>query len=148
MSTQQFVHTIRLVHSSGSVRSATLKCEARYWNENGFSRRTCVIRLKCEADEVDGEDSDFFEAFCRVREALEPLGLKPLCYGASRNVFPSGLGRDMGDGLQAYKLRLGQPTTGEVSIFAEGADVEPVNVRTQHQFWEDWLRSLGLLPPA
>lgn len=142
---RQFVHTIRLVHSSRNLRSATLNCEARYWSEGGFSRRTCVIKLRSESDEVEGEGSDFFNAFCRVREKLEPLGLKPLCYGASRNVFPSNMVRDMGDGLKAYKMRMGQPATlaDLVSNFAEGEDVEPVSVAVQHEFWREWLRSLG-----
>jgi hypothetical protein len=145
---REFAHTISLADSSGNVRAATLTCEARDWNEGGFSRRTCVIKLRCDALEVEGEASDFFDAFCRVRERLEPLGLKPLCYGASRNVFPSSMARDMGEGLKAYKMRLGQPATVLVSIFAEGPDVEPASVATQHAFWGAWLRSLGHTPGA
>ena len=147
MSTRQFTHSIRLATSTGSVVPATLHCEARYGDGAAFER-TCVIKLLCERCEVDGEGPDFFEAFCRVREAIESHGLTPLCYGASRNVFPSGMARDMGDGLSAWKLSLRQPTTEPVDIFAEGADVEPVSVATQREFWEAWLRSLDHWPEA
>jgi hypothetical protein len=39
---------------------------------------------------------DYFDAFCEIREQLKSLGLLPLCFAASRNVYPSGMSRSMG----------------------------------------------------
>jgi hypothetical protein len=69
--------------------------------------------------------------------------LIPFCYGASLNVYPSGMARDMGQGLKAYKLAMGRHAKREglVEIFAEGPDVIPASVALQEQFWRDWLAS-------
>jgi hypothetical protein len=60
------------------------------------------------------------------------------------------MARDMGDGLKAYKMRMGEPARREdiVSIFADGADVEPASVAAQREFWEAWLESFGHRPVA
>src|SRR5262245_51300149 len=101
MSERRFERTIRLSDAGGSTLPAALVCEARYWVEDGFSRRRCIIALRCDRCEVVGEGTDFFDALSRVREALAAHGLMALCYGASRNVYPSNMARDMGDGLKA-----------------------------------------------
>jgi hypothetical protein len=49
----------------------------------------------------------FFDALCAIRQRLEEQGAMLDCYGASLNVFPSGMSRDMGRGVKAYKLTLG-----------------------------------------
>jgi hypothetical protein len=55
------------------------------------------------------------------------------------------MSRDMASGLTAYKLRMGKPAGKEdlVSIFDTGADVEPVSVEGQEQYFKEWLKSLG-----
>jgi hypothetical protein len=134
---------IELSDGKGKSIPAALECEARHWNECGFSHRVCRITLRYEAEEIDCTDRDFFEAFCRVREHLEKVGLYPLCYAASQNVFPSGMCRDMGDGLRAYRLKIGS-RVGEgdlVSIFDSGPEIEPASVKAQREFFESWLES-------
>ena len=91
--------------------------------------------------EIIGEGSDFFDAMCQVRDRLEADGWRPLCYGSSRNVFPSGMCRDMGRGLKAYKLKLGRRAKELVSIFDSDPHVEPSSVAEQRRFWEEWLRT-------
>lgn len=132
---------IRLTDGAGKLIPAALDCEANYWNEGGFSHRVCRIILKFEESEIEAGEGDFFEAFCRIREQLEKVGLKPLCYGASRNVYPSGMCRDMADGLKAYRMRL-WCTAGLddlVSIFDSGPDVAPASVKAQKEFFDRWL---------
>jgi hypothetical protein len=134
---------IELSDAKGKCLPATLDCEVRHWNEGGFSQRVCRITLRYEDEEIECRDRDFFEAFCRVREHLEKVGLYPLCYGASRNVFPSGMCRDMGNGLKAYRMKIGS-RVGEgdlVSIFDSGSDVDPVSVESQREFFDRWLES-------
>ncbi|MEJ1923477.1 MULTISPECIES: hypothetical protein [unclassified Microbacterium] len=47
---------------------------------------------------------DAFEALCLIREELEPLGWHIGVAGALPNVWPSGMARDQGGGLRAYRL--------------------------------------------
>ena len=133
----------QLAVESGTRIPATLDCEAKYWNEDKFSRRACRINLNFRDCQLDATDRDFFEALCRLREQLAKLGLVPFCYGASRNVFPSGMMRDMANGLTAYRMEMGRrgKRTDAVRIFDSGADVDPVSVEMQKQFFDQWLQS-------
>lgn len=134
---------IQLSDLKGAGFPAILECESRHWDEGGFSHRVCRITLRYGTEKIEASDRDYFEAFCRVREQLEIVGLIPMCYGASRNVFPSGMCRDMGGGLQAYRMKMGSRARREdlVSIFDSGADVDPVSVARQKEFFDEWLES-------
>ena len=94
--------------------------------------------------DVTAEAENLFDAMCSIRRQLEIRGLLLVCYGASRNVYPSPLLLSMGDGDKAYKLRLGQTAkiSDLVSIFEAGLDVFPVTVEEQKQFYQNWLMSL------
>ena len=100
-------------------------------------------RLVCEYRNKAAESvaSDYFEALCDVRTRLSEDGLIPFCYGASLNVYPSGMAREMGRGLKAYKLTMGEQakTSDLVEIFGEGPDVIPASVTAQEQFFREWL---------
>ena len=137
---------IELSDLSGARFLATLDCEARYWDEGGFSHRVCRITMRYGNEKIEASDRDYFETFCRVRERLELVGLIPMCYGASRNVFPSAMGRDMADGLRAYRMRIGERSVSKdlVSIFDSGADIDPVSVSCQKEFFDKWLESLKI----
>lgn len=102
-------------------------------------RLTCRYRGK----EIQVEAPDFFAALQAVRLQLEGERLIPFCYGASLNVYPSGMARDMGRGLKAYTTTLGQAARRAdlVDIFAESPDVVPSLVAAQDSFWKDWLAS-------
>ena len=103
----------------------------------------CRIACGYRGIEIEGVGEDFFEALCAVRETLEAEGLRPLCYGASANVYPSGMARDMGRGLKAYRMTSGRHARTEdlVGIFDVGADVNPVSVEAQRAWWRAWLSS-------
>ena len=104
----------------------------------------CHLRCSYRGKSIEAEASDFFDALCRIREQLAGEGLIPFCYGASLNVYPSGMSRDMGGGLKAYKLQMGRLAAQAdlVEIFAEGPDVIPATVELQEQHFEDWIASL------
>jgi hypothetical protein len=110
----------------------------------------CRLSLRFRDQTLCAEALDYFETFCKVRLELEKLGLIPFCYGASLNVYPSGMGRDMGSGLVAYKLTRGSRTSSQdlVQIFEQGPDVIPASVSLQKAFWLEWLASCGLPIPA
>jgi len=130
------IHRVTLISVTGESTAAEFALND--------SKSEYELTLRFLDNELRSSESDYFEAMCRLREQLEPFGLQPYCYGASKNVFPSGMGRDMGAGLKAYKLRLGERTKMEdlVSIFDSGLDVEPARVAEQRTFFEQWLKSL------
>jgi hypothetical protein len=102
-------------------------------------------RLRCEYRDkaVESTATDFFQPLCDLRGLLAKDGLIPFCYGASLDVYPSGMARDMGRGLRAYKLAVGRHAKIDnlVEIFAEGPDVIPASVSVQEEFYRDWLAS-------
>lgn len=106
----------------------------------------CRVLLRYRDQAVFGDALDFFGAFCNVRRDLEKAKLIPFCYGASLDVYPSGMCRDMGQGLLAYRLTQGaKPSQNDlVRIFDEGPDVVPAFVSLQKEFYDDWLPSIGV----
>jgi hypothetical protein len=62
--------------------------------------------------------TDVFECLTQLRTELAKLGCKPLCAGARLDVYPSGMARDMGNGLSVQVLGLDdQENIKYVSIF-------------------------------
>jgi hypothetical protein len=100
---------------------------------------TFVFRDRC----IEASASDFFEAFCLIRLQLESDSLVPFCYGASLNVFPSGMSRQMSSGMAAYRLVMGKHSSREnlVRIFDQGHDVIPASVANQLAFFKEWIAS-------
>ena len=98
------------------------------------------LKLEFEGQCIVKTADDYFEAMCEIRRELEKKNLKLNCYGASKNVYPSGMCRDMGMGLKAYKMRLGIHVrmSDLVAIFETGTDVEPSTVEEQHNFFQQW----------
>jgi hypothetical protein len=108
--------------------------------------RRCVLDLSLGTLEVSGQGADYFEALCEVRLKLEERGLLVASYGGSRNLFLSGMCRDMGAGLDGYRVTLGKKPGREnlVGIFDTGPDVQPATVAEQRAFQREWLRSIGV----
>jgi hypothetical protein len=93
---------------------------------------------------VEAESDDSFSALQDVRRVLEKDGLAAYCYGSSRNVYPSGMSRSMGDGRRAYRLSLGNQgrMADLVDIFTAGSDIQLATVREQEEFVQLWIDSL------
>ncbi|MFI9815975.1 hypothetical protein [Saccharothrix variisporea] len=69
------------------------------------------IELVLRGDLFTATASDVFEALARLRRQLEPTGHAVAVQGARRDVWPSGMTRDMSGGLQAYVMRPGEKAT-------------------------------------
>ena len=105
---------------------------------------SCKVEFHYRGKTISSEAFDCFSAFSEIREKLEKENLIPFCYGASLNVYPSGMCRDMGRGKVAYKNEMGKKASRDdlVPIFEEGADVIPASVKNQREHFEEWLESL------
>ncbi|WP_128970940.1 hypothetical protein [Bradyrhizobium tropiciagri] len=101
--------------------------------------------------ELDGDvktvesERDFFEALRLLRLDLEKTGALLCCFGASENVYPSGMQRDMSPAVLAYKMTLGAPALNRdiVNIFESDGSVVPSTVEQQERFREKWFESLS-----
>jgi len=107
------------VSRDGVVYDATIawRTEDRLW----------VVAIDSPAFEsVEARANDAFEALCLVRDELEPHGWRIGVAGAQADVWPSGMARDQGGGLRAYRMteeRVG----GLVDTFEP---VDPASVTT------------------
>lgn len=85
------------------------------WRREGW--RYAVTLSSDGFDPVEEVADDAFEALCRVRDHLEPRGWRIGVVGAQADVWPSGMARDQGGGLRAY--RVGEDRVGDlVDVFA------------------------------
>jgi hypothetical protein len=115
------------------------------WEEAPEDEERVKLTLDFNGKEISSVEDDYFSAMCSIRRVLEQGGALLRCYGASRNVYPSGMSRSMGGGVKAYKMSMGSPakTKDLVSIFETGPDVDPVTVAEQEDFFKKWIQSLG-----
>jgi hypothetical protein len=104
----------------------------------------CHITFEYRGRSISADARDFFDALSEIRIQLEPEQLIPFCYGASLNVFPSGMSRSMGSGLKAYRLTMGHQALAKdlVFIFDAGPDIIPASVVRQKKYFDDWIKSL------
>jgi len=89
-------HDIALIGAGDDERAVFTECEIG---------PVCKLTSAYRGKTLEAEAPDFFEALCLIRRRLESEGLIPFCYGASLNVYPSGMARDMGAGLKAYRMK-------------------------------------------
>lgn len=107
--------TIR-VSRDGVTGDATIR-----WH---YDRGHWVVSVdSTEFDRVEARADDAFEACCLVREQLEPDGWRLGVAGAQPGVWPSGMARDQGGGLTAYRMTV-HGAAGVVDTF------EPVDPAT------------------
>ena len=130
-------HTVHLIGGEDDETAVvTATSPGRDW---------CSITITYRGKTLQADATDYFKALQEIRGLMEADGLIPFCYGASLNVYPSGMSRDMAQGMVAYRTTFGRSTTREdlVRIFDEGADVIPSYVTQQREFHEKWIRSFA-----
>ena len=113
------------------------------WQEAPEAPGMIKLSLQFNSREIESTAHDYFSAMCAIRRVLEKEGGLLHCYGASRNVWASGMCRDMGAGMKAYKLRMGSHAriSDLVCIFDTGPDISPATVDEQERFNQEWLAS-------
>lgn len=108
--------------------------------------RLDLVVLDQVIDYISVIDRDFFESLIQIRIILEKKGFYILCNGARKDVYPSGMTRDMFKGVTAYKIQLGVKVQVDdrVNIFDECSRDFIVTPQEQRDFYNHWLKSFGL----
>jgi hypothetical protein len=93
--------------------------------------------------EVTAVGDDMFSTLQELRRELERDGVLIRCAGARRDVWASGMQRNMGDGRKAYILSL--PRTASrppsVGVFEPIAAAQAATVAEQEAFFRQWLNA-------
>ncbi len=124
--------------------------EIQLLTDNGFIPATVILKREDEDchltlsylnKSLSSISTDFYDALIEIRKTLEQDNIFPHCYGASRNVFPSGMSRDMGNGLKAYKTEIGKQALRKdlVEIFDVGDDIIHSTIEEQKTFHIEWV---------
>jgi hypothetical protein len=140
-SERYFSGEIAVVLIDGSRLPAKVTAD-EIW-EVGKSVYRISFRLGTEVKVAEAEE-DFFEALKRLRLDLEKTGALLYCFGASENVYPSGMQRSMGPAILAYRTPIGSSASPEdiVNIFEADETVNPSTVEQQERFHKSWGNSL------
>ena len=134
-------YSVNLIAADGSITPGEFLILTEPSHELDRVQLTLILPdQRYEATSIDG-----FEALILIRLELEPLGLMPLCWGASLHVYPSDASRRDGIGDQAYRLTLGKfpSTTDQVNIFDSGPGLVVASVADQEEFSRAWFDSLA-----
>lgn len=84
------------------------------------------------------DGADGWDAFIRMRQALEAVGMLPLCVGAMPNAVHSRMSRDMSDGQRIYIT----PSMKVCGIFEPAQPNEVGTLEAQSAYWRQWYDAL------
>jgi hypothetical protein len=134
------IKEVHLIAANGD----TLKAEFWLWDSEPHNPEFIRLSLRFGTTNITVKEKDYFSAMCLIRLELEKQNLQLVCYGASKNVFPSPMSLGMGAGEKAYRLTIGEQAkiNSLVSIFDSGSDVVPATVAEQRAFFELWTKSI------
>lgn len=113
-------------------------------NPDGLADRQISLTLRFSGIEIQKVDYDYFSALQQIRIDLEAIKINVLCNGASLDVYPSGMMRDMGGALKAYRLKRGLHAhlSDVVDIFEfDENNFIICTVSEQNEFYEKWKES-------
>jgi hypothetical protein len=136
-----FAGEVAIILAGGSRVPATITADEARANGKEIYR----ISFQQGADlKVADSEIDFFEALTQLRQELEKAGALLCCFGASEDVYPSGMQRSMGPAMLAYKMRMGFPSARQdiVNIFEADETVNPSTVAQQRRYHRAWADSL------
>jgi hypothetical protein len=123
----------------GGIFETELVSFAKYASET-YSGASCLELGIAGVGNFHKESSNYFDALIALRKELESLDIKLLCFGARKDVWASGMQRDMGAGLMAYLLSAnGEGRKPEQSIFDFAPPETVGTVNEQREYADAWL---------
>ena len=140
-SERYFAGDITIVLADGSRVPAKVTADEIYVEGKEIYR----ISYEQGTEARTAESGEDFEALKQLRLDLEKTDALLYCFGASENVYPSGMQKSMGPAVLAYKMRIGFPALRQdiVNIFEADETVVPSTVEQQERFRRRWIASLG-----
>lgn len=133
-------HLVKIEFADGRICETELISFAKYASQSYVG--ACCLDLQIEnVGDFFQETDNYFDALLNLRKKLEPLQIKILCWGARKDVWASGMQRDMGAGLTAYLLSEGEGRKPEQSIFDYAAPETIGTVTEQRAFADKWLNA-------
>ncbi len=102
----------------------------------------CLLTLKLADGRIwTAAEPDYFECLVSIRRSLEKNDLAICCQGARKDVWASGMARDMGAGLRAYVLKEGRKASIDdlVDIFDPAPAEVVATVAEQELYAKKWL---------
>jgi len=123
-----------------SILDAELVSYPRY--SSFFRAVACCMELQIDGvGKLSRKSTDYFEALSDIRRELEAKQMRLLCWGARKDVWPSGMQRDMGAGMTAYQLLEDGTNNPDARSILEYAAPEAVGtVDEQKANAEEWYR--------
>lgn len=107
------------------------------------NKQKCLINAVFpNGENFNAESSDYFSALVYIRNKYPNYIF--LCKGAKKNVYPSGMSRDMSEGVIAYELTLGKRAElkDTVNIFDYDNNHVDCTPQQQQEFFNQWLISI------
>jgi hypothetical protein len=138
----QVSRIVPLILADGS--KSPLKLDVEESVDNGKMQYT--ITGSDESKTVIGtSEQRLFDALRKLRLVLERDQILLCCFGASENVYPSGMQVSMGSCNLAYRTQIGKQAlrTDIVSIFDADDSLRPSTVEQQELLHKSWIASLG-----
>ncbi len=97
------------------------------------------LDFKLEDLSIKVVDEYPFFALVKIRLELEKSGIKILCNGSRRDVYPSG---NSITGIMAYELQIGKQAKRLVCIFDTVNNLDQIGTVTEQRIYrEKWLKS-------
>ncbi|MDQ3798973.1 MAG: hypothetical protein M3384_05950 [Acidobacteriota bacterium] len=129
---------VKVQLANGSITETELCFFAKYASESYYGAAYLELHIE-NVGSFSGESHNYFDALINLRKELEPLQIKILCFGARRDVWASGMQRDMGAGLTAYLLSAkAEGRKPEQSIFDYAPPETIGTVDEQRKYSENW----------
>lgn len=133
-------HIIPAFHDAHGVKQVTLSVRTA---RDGYA---LSLQLPDEYGMLVAEAGTCFAALQGLRKQAELAGWRICVQGARRNAYASGFCISMANGFKAYLFELGtKPSSSDVvDTLAPDEPAAYSTVPEQNEFWQRWLRSVGL----
>ena len=137
------VHNLKIQLAGGQISDSKLVAFTNFASESSAGA-TCLELMIDNVGRFYKQSNNYFDALIALRMELEPLGIKLLCFGARKDVWASGMQRDMDAGMRAYLLSAhGEGRKPERSIFEFAVPESIGTVLEQREYADAWLNLRG-----
>lgn len=146
MNNSNFSQELKIQSSNGEIFTGLLQCHridetSRQWN---------MVFTSPVMERIETTNWNLFACLTDLRRELARNSHRPLCNGARRDMYLSGMCGEMGEGRVGYIIKLGEPLELEnlVCILDYAEPNLVVSIEEQEEFSEKWLYPDGKNTPT